>query len=1505
MKGRALRSLGRSTAAAGSSAERATATPQSPAPSASPTRPGFPRAVAPLLAFAGLLLLFAPPAFAETLALKASFGKEVDKTAVEEGKPEAEQNLCTVASGDTCQPGTSGSGPDQFHGPTAIAINQSTGEVYVLDKGNGRVERFGSSGEYLGSFDGSETPAGEFALQPFSGIAVDNSGGPATGDVYLADSLNEVIDVFGPEGHYTGRQIATEYPVGVAVDAAGDLWVAGYFARVTEFDQSGAATGTAWNTSEEPAIAIAVDSHDRLYVTQGGCLCHTVRYNSDGGEPTTIDSATAATPASIDPADDSLYVDNGHHISHYDAAANLLETFGSGAFGSGRGLAFAAAGPAAGDLYAVDSSNNDVDLFGPALILPKVSYHAPTDLTETSATVNAEADPNGGGEIEECSFEYGETEAYGSTVACSPPTPYTEPKQVSAELSGLSAGHTYHYRLLLSDKNGTQHGADQRLSTNGPPSIEASSSEEVTGVSAILAAQINPDGLETAYHFEYISDQAFQQNLSESKPGFSGALIAPHPDAHLGSGTGDQSALEEVSGLAAATTYHYRAFASNSAQPAGLSGPEQSFETEPALLIGATASEAITRTTATLTSKLDPDGSETAYHFSYITQKAYEEDGNSFGQGAQSAPNPDAHIGAANSDQEISQALTELKAGTAYRFRLLATNPAVAGNPIEGPEASLETLPAVKIDSTSLAVATDTTATLAAQINPQGGATTYHFSYITQKAYEEDANSFGPGAQSAPTTDASIGAGASDVSVSQSIEGLSPATLYRFRVLATGPDGSTEGPIQSFDTYPPAGPGGLPDNRAYEQVTPVNKDGDSAIGDENSMQASPSGERITFDSTGTFPGAEGASNLPTYMATRSAAGWSTQGLLPLEYDISDRYAYVFGWSDDLSQAAVGAKLPSEPRPNVFLRDSESAALHPLFPPGAGSPTGIADFAPSDLLFEATGQLLPGAAPGATNLYQWNHGSLSLIGLIPPPGKTSCGGPPAPACEAPPGGSFAGPYDFLHANLFTGGATAAYYTQNTLSADGSRAFFTAAETGQLYLREMRENGATTVQVSASQKTNGTGPGGTDPNGPQPAAFMAATPDGSHVFFTSCEQLTDDSTSGCYTEGGTPTGNDLYRYEAASGSLTDLTPDHNPEDSRGADVLGVLGTSEDGSNVYFAAAGALTGEEVNAKGAKAQSGGPNLYLSHDGSVRFIATLDVSGQVPRQVRDSANWAPNGSFGNIEHRTARVSAEGNVLLFSSTQPLTGYHNTPPDGACGQGSAPCAEFYRYDATSGQLDCVSCNPTGVPPNGNARLHSINPNQPMPNLKMTMLPRNLSADGSRVFFESPDPLVPSDTNGVLDVYEWEATGAGTCHRTDQDGGCLFLLSTGKSPDPSYFADASSNGNDAFFFTTSSLVGQDNDQIQDVYDARVGGGLPTQNPSTASPCSAESCKPPPSPPPTTQSSGSAAFSGPPNPSEPPPKCKAGFVLRHGACLRKHHPHRRTHHKRASHANRGGSK
>jgi hypothetical protein len=661
----------------------------------------------------------------------------------------------------------------------------------------------------------------------------------------------------------------------------------------------------------------------------------------------------------------------------------------------------------------------------------------------------------------------------------------------------------------------------------------------------------------------------------------------------------------------------------------------------------------------------------------------------------------------------------------------------------------------------------------------------------------------------------------------------------------------------------------LPDCRGYEQVTPVQKGGRNIPVLVASMEASVSGGAFAFSAVG-LPGGVGSQDVPTFLARRNAGGWSSQGVLPPQN--VPLGAEVLGWNEELTQVYDSDK--SEFDEALLLRDNASGELRNLTGYNEALYTYDATSADgSKVFFEAQTfgtPLTPEALANGINLYMWDKstGRVSLVGLLPGESET-----------APEFGSVGGPYAWEENSTSQGGssgngANGGYGLQqiHAFSADGSRAFFTELESGQLYLRENPGTPlALTLSVSKSHRTNGPGVGGSDPQGPQPAAFMRATPDGAVALFTSREELTNEATTGSEDQG-----NDLYMFKADTGGLTDLTPDG--ADANGAEVQGVLGMSEDGSFIYFVANGVL------APGASPGTcGGPkehpreltnhgtcNLYVWHDGTISFISQL--FGEQFTGQGDPFDWSvtPAKVDASIGHQESRVSSDGRILLFGSVLSLTGYDNIGPaecsaeNGLEGLVGHHCREFYRYDAESRQLTCVTCDPTGAPPSANATLVARQEGaeggafQPA-----AVLSRNLSPSGDRVFFSSQDQLVPEDVNSRYNAYEWEADGTGSCHSLAQNGGCLFLLTPGDSPRNSYFLDASASGTDAFVLTDRSLVGQDTDQLSDIYDVREDGGIPAQWPATPVACaSTDECAPSASPSPVVAAPASATFSGPGN-------------------------------------------
>ena len=174
-----------------------------------------------------------------------------------------------------------------------------------------------------------------------------------------------------------------------------------------------------------------------------------------------------------------------------------------------------------------------------------------------------------------------------------------------------------------------------------------------------------------------------------------------------------------------------------------------------------------------------------------------------------------------------------------------------------------------------------------------------------------------------------------------------------------------------------------------------------------------------------------------------------------------------------------------------------------------------------------------------------------------------------------------------------------------------------------------------------------------------------------------------------------------------------------------------------------------------------------------------------------------------------------------------------------------------------------------------------------------MPHWISADGSRVFFDTSQPLVSQDTNGLQDVYEWEREGAASCPTRAParlDGGCIFLLSGGESADFSYLIDASVSGNDVFFSTRAQLVPRDANTKVDVYDARVNGGFPEFSLA----CTGSGCQGVPPAPPIFATPSSVTFGGVGNfeaprkavvkPKAKPKACKKGFTRKRGRCVKK---------------------
>jgi hypothetical protein len=752
-----------------------------------------------------------------------------------------------------------------------------------------------------------------------------------------------------------------------------------------------------------------------------------------------------------------------------------------------------------------------------------------------------------------------------------------------------------------------------------------------------------------------------------------------------------------------------------------------------------------------------------------------------------------------------------------------------------------------------------TTAQLAARINPKSLATRYAFQYETEAAYEagEPADRFAGAAQS-PPGGAFLGEGTEALGAGASLSGLEPDTAYRYRVVATShcsvedPAKVCEatGPAQGFRTYPAEAPG-LPDRRAYELVSPAQKEGGQvlpaephsyrcesfasckpgALAEHFPMQSTPEGEAIAYEGTA-FASGEGTVRANEYIANRNdKTGWQTTNLTPAQsggyaaFDTALSRGILLGGATALSPEApsgyanlyaqpsadplsLSALLRAEPR-NRPARDFAMRYA------GASADLSRVFFEANDALTEET-PFAPEALDGGAakfNLYEWHEGQLALVNVLP--GNT----------ETEPGASF-------------GPASA-----HAFSRDGSHVFF-EDEAHQVYVRV---NGEGTRAIS----TEGT---------PDPARFLAASTDANRVLLANGH---------------------LH-------SLGDEEPTIDLSEGKGG-FQGVVGESEDLSRLYFVDTAVLSGEEENEYGARAEAGKFNLYAWAEGQgTRFVATLLVLAR----YTDEGDWhAPHS-------RTAEASPEGRYLSFLSRAPLSGYDNTGPcdliPETAGEAakyiSGPCAEVFLYDSATGSLSCPSCNRSGQAPIGPSALRLINrgtkPSIPQP--------RYLTDEG-RLYFDSADSLVPADTNeGYEDVYEYEPKGAGKAGTCEREAGCLSLVSAGSEPSDSNLLTIDEGAANVFFTSRDQLVLKDTDDLIDLYDAREEGGIPGESEASRGECQGEACQP---------------LASPPNHPTPATSALAGDGNVHEEAKAKKHRHKkRGHakkHRRAAKHNRGGSR
>jgi sugar lactone lactonase YvrE/phosphodiesterase/alkaline phosphatase D-like protein len=417
----------------------------------------------------------------------------------------------------------------------------------------------------------------------------------------------------------------------------------------------------------------------------------------------------------------------------------------------------------------------------PFLVAPPKATTTPVaSVGSSSAALRGAVNPEGVPEGYNLSyhFEYGATEAYGSSTPKQSMGYGIDPVEVGATIEGLNAGATYHYRLVAESDAGTSVGDDQTFSTPAaepaPPAPKATTQTATSLIAheATLNATIDPQGIATAYRFEYGPTTAYGTSL-------------PALDKAAGSGTEAVSASQVAKSLQADTTYHYRIVALRGAERT--EGEDMTFKTLKEPKATTEAAGEIKDTSATLNASVNPEGSDTSYFFEYDTSPYSGE-----AEHGTKVPAAPKAIGAGSSAVSVSESAAGLKPCTTYYYRVVAEGAAtVRGQDstlnMQGPPSALSGL-ASSVNSAG--------ATLNATVNPCSTETTYRFEYDTTPYKTGE----GPHGTSVPIPDKSLGSGNSAQPVSETLSGLLGATVYHFRIVAANKYATIYGIDRTFTT---------------------------------------------------------------------------------------------------------------------------------------------------------------------------------------------------------------------------------------------------------------------------------------------------------------------------------------------------------------------------------------------------------------------------------------------------------------------------------------------------------------------------------------------------------------------------------------------------------------------------------------------------------------------------------------------------------------------------------
>jgi hypothetical protein len=937
-----------------------------------------------------------------------------------------------------------------------------------------------------------------------------------------------------------------------------------------------------------------------------------------------------------------------------------------------------------------------------------------------------------------------------------------------ASVEHLAPGTTYYVRFFVETASGASATEKFQFTTPPPSAPEVANLEvrehegrQLGTTFAQLEAAIEGNGAETTYSFEYATSK--EGPWSPFTSGATGKVSVAEDSA---------TPVASVTGLAPESTYYVRITAENAD---GHTSATTSFETEPAHPTNLSLRERefsdVTATSVLLRAEFRSHGSEAQWHFEYATSE-----GGPWTTGPGGTLTAAEATAAGEGESKVGPAeLTGLSPGTTYYIRCFVDNghpPAQTSNAISfktaGPPAAT-TFVTHAIEGEEMRAL----GVVESGFEPGDGYDGhYHVEYVGQAQFEA---SGWAEAASTPEVDDAGGGGI----VGADLPGLKTGETYHYRFVSsntTPGDPVVEGNEETLSVPAPApaeaptacpneafraGPSArLPDCRAYEQVTPVEK---GATQDEfryggfafEGTLLGADGESVFLHDPGVKWGSSPDSVQGNYFFSRTPSGWQTTSTNPAGEvgtgGADSLRPLVF--NPDLTQIGISAQWNDSVvalSADIEFKVGSPGGPYQLvasIPRTEASEEGVLVGESADgskFVLETEDRTLAGHATGTTSgddLYEFSEGQLHQLNVL--------------------GGSPGTPISACGAQFPTGVEGGGH----TVSSDGSRVFFTDNCTHHLY---MRVDSAETVDLGEYN-------------------FIAADAEGSKL-------LVEKQNGQSY---------EVFLYETATRTAKRLFS--TGESAVNRDENATFLVSEDFSTIYFSSKERLTAEAPPVVGSTDKVFDVYRYDIAAEALRFV----VQGSAPRYVSPDGGYFYFDWWGthDVSSVTGLPAPPGQVYRYDSAENVV---------QCMSCASPFDPSPRFNAVFVSPEQVT-DQNGVP---SRTVASANGDFVFFDTPSALLPQDV--DGEREPEGGQHGELKSDGySPSSDVYEWRKDGVDGCSRIQ---GCLALITTGKGGFLNKFLGTDASGRDVFFATNESLVLQDDDTASDIYDARIGGGFP---------------------------------------------------------------------------------